>query len=73
MDQQGFQKEVIDRLARIETKHDSTTVRIGKLESDVECLKEYRAESRGAHRLITAGSGLVGAVIGSAAHYFFQR
>jgi hypothetical protein len=73
MDAEDFQDEVIDRLARIETKQDMTNGRVTTLESNVTSLLLSRSESKGANRVLTTGAGLLGGAIGGAIEYFFRR
>lgn len=73
MDQQDFQEEVIDRLARIETKQDTTNGRVTKLEKDVDQLKQHHSERNGVGRFLAAGAGFVGGLIVAIFQYFFHH
>jgi len=73
MNQVDFQDEVIDRLARIETKQDATSQRVDVLEAQVDDLRQAHSESRGANRLLMAASGLTGTAVGSALPYLLRR
>lgn len=68
-----FQSDVIDRLARIETKQDSTTLRVNALEESVQELRDTRAEHRGAGKLAMGVAGLFGAGATEAIRLFFRR
>ena len=68
-----FQDEVIDRLARIETKQDTTNGRVTRLEGDVMTLQLDTAERRGTSRAITAGAGILGATVGGVMQYLFHH
>lgn len=77
MNQEAFQDEVIDRLARIETKQDTTNGRVNKLEAQVRSLELTRANHSGVSRLLLAalsgGTGLLGAGIGGLVEYLLRR
>lgn len=72
-----FQKDVIDRLARIETKQDDAASRISTLEGGVLTLKLQEAERKGdatrTSKVVAAASGLGGTVLGALLQYIWHH